>query len=415
MLPYLININNEEGIFDISDDIKFIGMYPLVTPTSIWHNGATYVVGYKTDVSNNDPVILRWEDEVIDFITVGDTTKPDPYGLEHQFPALLVIDGYIYVFQVNGHGAEIQIWKSNFPENIKDGFTLFHTINGSFGYCNPRLLPDGRIVILSRDTPTGFGQMIALSNPNDFTVWQTKKITEPDYNTHHHRHYISAPYYYGSNSWNYFGVSFRNDDATPETYFAQAIYKTQDFITFYNLDETFSKNIDVNGKITHAELEANCMIVGSIDNDTDFAGGINFIVKDDVVYSSYYDATDSNWYFTKITGVVRTNTLIDISDLRFPNLNSVNNIFILYNGSNLVLFLFEDKSGVQERNIYTCDLDFQNLQFKTQVWKDGENTGARQSMIPFNLNEISGEYIIGGSDTNSGEFLYQINNDKFLI
>src|SRR5690606_10616275 len=114
----------------------------LCTPKSVWRNGATYITGYKDFSTNNSPVILRWKNGILEMEEVGTIDFSD--ALQHQHPAVLIIDDYIYVFAVNGHGRPIKIWKSNSPDNISDGFTLHHTISGDFGYCNLRKLSDGR-------------------------------------------------------------------------------------------------------------------------------------------------------------------------------------------------------------------------------------------------------------------------------
>lgn len=413
MLLQVISQSNADAseiqkFVSVDEDYYYIGSYgALVSPVSVWHKGATYITGTLDASTNNAPVILKWEDSTLEFNdSVGTIDNFDV--LEHSHPSILIIDDYIYIFQVNGHDQDIKVWKSNSQEDIS-AFTLHHTILGDFNYCNPRLLDDGRVVILSREGYPDFTHQIAISAANDYTSWTLKDLTATDFVANDVRHYPSHPYMYGSNSWHYIGISLRDENTSPngiETYFGQAIYKTQDFITFYSLDENFSKNIDVSGALTRSEIETNLMIVGTNAAQTTYVGPMQFIVVNDVCYSKYYDNTANYFKFLKVD----TDGTITTYPCNIPNLDTTINFSykfsMWYNGSNIVIST--------SLGIYAINLSLNNLQLKRLYTEDGEDNTPQAVSFPFNLDAVSGSYLFGGS-TTEGVFPYYITSDKFLI
>jgi hypothetical protein len=412
MIAYFQSISEEGFIKEVEayEDHNYSGSYgALVTPKSVYYNGATYLTARKDSDSKNSPLIIKYSNGQVETASVGTIDNSDP--LQHAHPAVIVKDGEIYVFSVNGHGQDIKIWKSNVNESITDGFTLHYTIVGKFGYCNPRLLPDGRIVILIRLTATGdvnnYAQAFLISAVNDYTTWTEKQTTYPNHNSTKNRHYPSAPYYYGTNSWYYFGISLRNESqgVGGEDYFAQAIYKTQDFSTFYNLAETWSKNVDVDGVMTAQEIEDNLTLVGTKDLPNMYVKPMQFIVVNDVVYNCFYDKDSGYFKFMKIDGATRTDYPCQITGID-TTANFSYKMRIYYNGNNLVIF-----SG---GNIYGLDMNFDNLNYFDQYYASGDSNSLDTAMIPTNFDEVSGVYLLAGS-TEQGVFPYIETDEKFTI
>ncbi len=389
-----------------NDEYYYIGSYAaLVSSKCIYYNGATYMTAQKDATTKNAPAIFKWKNGVLEYATVGAIDNAD--GLEHSHPAILEIQGYIYIFQVNGHGKDIKIWKSNTIDSITGGFTLHHTITGTFGYCNPRLLADGRVIIQSRETAnvaTQYGNILSISAIGDYTTWTNKVLTNPDFDVTLDRHYTSMPYTYGTNNWHYIGGTLRNEFNSNAIYTGQFIYKTQDFITYYSLDGLFSKNIDVSGNLTPSEIETNLMIVGT-NQANNYVHPLWFNVINDVTYSYYYDAATSYFRFMKTENGVITSYPCEILGLdTTPNLGF--RMGILFNGFNLVIYT--------DKAVYACDMNFGNTQLIKKLVSDGELNPLLSYLIPSNLNEVSGDYLIGGS-TTGGEFPYYITNNKFKL
>ncbi len=384
---------------------------PLETPTCLWYNGATYWVGYKGFSTNHQAVIFKYKDGVIEHEDVGVGTATSDVLL-HCYPVLLIINGFLYVFQTDPHAAPIKIWKSDVAESITDGFTLHDTITGDFAYIGARLLSDGRVVILSRtDITNDYSHKISISDVDDYTSWTTNIITDADYGVNNTRHYTTAIQHYNVNEWHYFGITYRKD-AGDNPYVRQAIYKTKDYVTFYNLEETFSKDIVASGAITNAELETNFVIIGSISEDTTYTAGVNAVAIDDVLYNSQWNDALQKWQFMKIA----TDGTITYYDVPVSNIFYLENIIatirILYNGNNLVFLIFTDEGGgVLGRKIYASDLNFDNFQFMYDMRRV---VPTDRKMMPYNLDEVNGTYIIGGGSVEDEVQFYETDN-RFII
>lgn len=390
--------------------LYYSGSYGMLVSSKSWYyNGVTYLTGVENTTTNNSPIIIKYthSNGLLEFEKVGTIDNYD--AGEHSHPALIIKDGFIYVYQVNGHGKEIKVWKSNVAESISDGFTFHFTIPGNYGYCNPRLYADGRVVVMSRLTlhpgTEEYSQVLNISAPNDYTLWTKKIITQSDYSTYGNRHYPAFPFEYGTNSWIYGGVTLRNDIGL-ENYFGQCIWKTTDFITFYNLTETFSKNIDTLGAISRQELEDHFTLFGTNTNMTGYVKPLQFIVIDDVVYSSYFDETEGYFRFYKVDSLGNLITY----PLQIQGIDTIDNgsfkFTIYYNGNNLLVLV--------NGKIYGFDLNFSNMTFFDQYNYAGDVSPLNAAILPWNLPEVSGDYMIAGS-TEEGSFPYIITDNKFLI
>ena len=373
----------------------------LVTPKAVWYGGSTFFTGQRTLASNNSGAMLKCNNEGITTTNVSTITVSDPD--EHSHPAVLEIGGYIYLLQANGQGENILIYKSTTQGGTS--YALHHTITGVFAYCNARVF-EGRIVIVTRDssapaTINRFGQIVLYSDVGDFTTWTELATTNPDYQTNDVRHYPATPYCYGTNTWFHFIINKRSD-VNSNTYYAHAFYKTQDFITYYNEAETWSKDIVTNGVITDTELETNCTLFGSDLEPSKKRDGANYIVIDDIIYGSYYDYDNSVFKFVKIDTATVTETICTID---FGRTFSVTNLsaIVMYYGTNDILMVTGNV------DLYRSNLDFTDVSFVENL---GDTNTINRGAIPCNISDIDGEYFIGGRATDTF-FPYKKTNEKF--
>lgn len=420
MIEYLININSSKSVDVTPEETSLtvenieLGRYNfLVTPKSIWYNGATYVTGYRDSSTNNAACVLKYENGNIEYAFVGSVDNADVD--QHARPAILIIDGYIYILQVNGHGEDIKIYKSNATESINDGFTLHHTITGEFGYLNARYI-DGRIVITTRDTTittSKYSLIMTYSDVGDFTTFTTKRITDADYANRDTRHYPAHVEYYGNNVWKYFIINHRSDITSGgATYFAHSILKTKDYSTYYNIDETFSKNIDSSNYITVDELEDNYTIVGSVKAFNKRVDGTNYIAINDVIYGSYFDYDSAQYKLLKITNAGVQKKAYNMAGFGSGVGGTTGtNLFLWFNGNNIVALAAANK-------MYALDLNLETQEFRTQIVIPS-GYGFYALDMPTNYNEVTGEYIIGGANSDGtdkeGYFPFFITSDKFLL
>lgn len=393
---------SEEGVYIGDETLFYSGNYGRVcAPKSIFYNGATYITGTDGE-ENRNPILIRYLNGRIDTVRVGTIDNYDE--LFHQNATVMGIDGYIYVFCVNGHGEAVKIWKSNTPD-IVDGFTLHYQLEIKAGYLNTKMLSDGRCLMVIRITGTfthQYAQMICISAVNDLTSWQTITPMDAEYATYDIRFYPSYIQPYGDNEWQYFGISLRSDDTTvtgTQTYMGQAIYKTKDFETFYNLSETFSKNIVVDGIITALEVKNNFTVVGWDDVDVYF-GTLWAIIINDVIYGSYFNPDDMYFKFYKIENGVKTEYPCEIPDLpTTPNFSYMINLY--YNGDNIVIHCFG--------KIYSCGFDFSGLTLLKTLPSD-----INLALLPEPFTDVIGkEYMIAGTNVYQGYFPYVITNEIF--
>ena len=293
-----------------------------------------------------------------------------------------------------------------------DGFSFYTEITGDFGYLHTSLY-NNKLIHFTRETSgSGYYQRILHSDVGDFTTYTDLQITTNTTTTY--RHYPNKAKMYGLNDWEYFFIGVRSSDSSSFYYYQQCGYKTQDFITFYSLDESFSKDIVNNGAFTKLEIDNNLVLKEGVSNTSEIGTCENTIIND-VVYGSYWDESINYLKFYKIDSGIVTDFNCDVAGFK-QGFNELRRPQILFNGNNLVIVC----SG--NYKIYTCDLNFNNLtevyDFSEDYLKSGWSYG-----IPKNLNEIDGNYIMGGDwDTENRYALnpptisvpFVITNDKFI-
>lgn len=395
-------------ISEAISDVLYTGSYGgLVTPKCVFHKGDTYMTG-TDDNTNRNPVLFRYRqsDDSVVGVDVGTIDNFDP--LFHQHPSIFIKEDFIYIMMVNGHGQDIKIWKSN-TTDIADGFTLFHTITGNFSYVDVYSKPNGSLYFLSR-TLGGMNHQIGVSDTEDYTSWTVTQITNPDFSTTDNRHYPNIPIPYGNNDWFYFCINLRNETNTPtdtETYFGHAYYKTQDFETFYSLDETYSKNISIDGVFTPSEIETNLTYVGSTSDDRNYVGASWGCVINDEIYNAYYDSNISYWKFYKINALgVKTEFQCFIPNVQ-TTVNFSYNFSFYYNENNLII-------RTSTRKFYTSDLSFNNQVEYFDITESSGEVLANATIPPYNFKDVSGKYLLGGATSSLGKFPYFITEDKFI-
>lgn len=173
-----------------------------------------------------------------------------------------------------GHGYYIKIHKTTTPGDITT-FTNTATITGRWSY--PLIYNNGSKVFVSArgttlstfirgqywyctsaDGGETFGSMIKLyDSGNEQKVAYFQRIHD------------------FTNGTTYMSLNERDNDATNYTFLA--VVKTTDFITWSNVQGTFSKNVVSNGAITRAEMLANCLVFQSPSPTTiavNFEGGV---------------------------------------------------------------------------------------------------------------------------------------------
>jgi len=396
-----------------------VGLYPLCSPICRWYNGATYTTGQRVDSTNNAPLIWKYKDGVLEYAFVGTIANNDP--LTHNHPAIIIdASGFIYLFVVDGHGEPIKIYKSDVAESIVDGWTLHHTIAGiQVGYINLNYR-GGVVNIHTRNTGDApqYSSRLLYSGTNDFTTWTDVNLTESQDGAseqYYGRHYPQNVEHYGTNTWHYFAINARYDRPTAEVYYAHAIIKTQDFATFYNLNETSNYDATVTN-ISHINLFTDYIVAGSLDTPLSAINGANYIVINDVVYGSYFDRLNDQFKFIRYIGGTQTEYPCNLPIRKgFPTTN-INACVFRYNGTNLVLQIRADDGY----KIAVCDLNFENQKVVLDLTDSVLGDSIDTAELPINMDEITGDWMLAGGDgfeeaATEGLFKYQILDTVFEI
>ena len=395
----------------IEPNLEYIGSYLWNTPKTLQDGGYTYVTG-RLNNPNRDVIIFRYNNTdnelVVQFVGAIDNFN----ALYHQHAVMQIIDDFVYVFCVNGHGQDIKIWKSD-TTDITDGFYLYHTITGNFGYLSVKPIPNNQYVLASRLTGSGgtqYSHVNLVSGVNDLTTWTETQVTQADWFTTEYRHYMNTPFYYGVNEWCYYAISLRNDTSGADIFFAQAFYKTKDHTTYYSLDGNYSKNIVSSAAFTNAEIEANLTFNGTQVSDLSFTGIAKCTVINDVIFSSYYNG--SEWKFYKIDNGVKTEYDCPITDLDASISQGFGLIEIYYNGNNLIIIASSRTSGLAK--IFTSNLDFSRLTEVYDIASNVSDYNRYTALFPANFPDVRGNYIIPFDLLTDGVFNYAITNNRLV-
>lgn len=132
------------------------------------------------------------------------------------------------------------------------GFNGSYTMDLEFGTTNayPSLFRDAtRLAILTR---VGSFNVSVLTT-TDFSSYTQRVITTPDAGF---ISYPTKPINGSVGGWHYFCIDWVKS-TSPTNYQRKFLLKTQDWVTFYNFGESFSKDIVASGQITPTELKDN--------------------------------------------------------------------------------------------------------------------------------------------------------------
>lgn len=225
-------------------------------------NGNYYGTGNTPPQDREKGIIWKY-DPTTDIFTwglcYGNSTGTET--IMHRTPSLIIDDnGYIYTAGGDPHSDEIIITRSSSPESITEFNHLPATgiIGGVCAY--PSLYLYGNDIIIShRNTGvTFFGagdeEFMHSTWRATIGVWSWQRMdlyknrdgTNPD---NREVMYPTFPKQSVNNEWEYLLTSPRSGNWGGEEYYDQLVLKTKDWLTFYNIEETASRNISVNGGI----------------------------------------------------------------------------------------------------------------------------------------------------------------------
>lgn len=233
-------------------------------------DGKYYFVGMgRTDVGR-DPFVYKYNATTNQIeqefrVEMGAVDNEDTHR-----KAVINIDasGNIYLVaetlqpEINLHGTNLEVYKTTTPYDLSS-FELLSTITGRFAY--PTIHVNGsNIFITARgsDSTVTFlrGEYWMYRSTDGGETFDAGRAIY-DSGDEQKVAYFQRLHDYSGNM--YYVLNERDNDL--ENWRYVALIKSTDGITFTNAQESFSKNVDVDGAITRTNMTASCTIGGSPD------------------------------------------------------------------------------------------------------------------------------------------------------
>lgn len=414
MLLKIIAQSNTEDDSDVTvvetiNDILRVGDRQFVYPNILWNAGSTFMVGDKPNTGfANQIIAIQYNHNFgwLDFTDVGNGTDTFD-SFNHPVPFVHIENDYVYCGQTNTHNDPIDLFKFDVQNNIQNGYTELTQIGGENAY--PQLFTDkdGRAVFCVRQYPEGVGDFNLSINRSDAGIEGTFTITLITQNTTGYRHYNCSPVLYGIQTKHYLLTNFRNNNNAE--YFMHSIYVTDDWETYSNYAETFSKDVVNTATITMSENTANYVFNGSTANDTTNLNPATAIQVNDTLYVIYKDDTTEIYQIGKVEDGVFTNEVLDIDNLDHTQFYSP---MMWWNGTNIVVSAICNNGGTMTKELWGVSTDFQTHTRK-YTYSDAVAT-TRPILLPDNLDVINGQYMMV-VDNDSNEATFVLTIDKFRL
>ncbi len=228
---------------------------------------------FITDVSNPNTSTTTC---MVGALNLSDLTLIGPidvgpgvnFSETHHQPAIIVADdGHILVAYDqldpanSDHNGGIRIMRSNNAEDISGGFTQITVLDGEGSY--PYLFKKNGVIYCGfreRDPNTGEPHWTRWSKSTDHgQTWETayRILKTGDSGNGNIWAYGTRPWG-KENDWLY--ILMQPEDrslSNPRGHYVLYVLKTRDGQTFYNMDESFKKDVKTDGYLTKAELDQN--------------------------------------------------------------------------------------------------------------------------------------------------------------
>jgi hypothetical protein len=269
--PTFLNLDIIDGATYELDDLPV--SFNLYDTQVIYYNGNIYQSTNKQNFSSDfKKVALKYkQDKTYDLTTdIG----PDDSAANYHSTTFVQIDndGRMYLF-FNRQFGNVDIYRADNIESVASFTKLSEQIagisTGQYGafYRNPNT---GRYHFLQRSGTDYIQFHSATEGLENWSIGH--KLLQPisaapDDNWY----YFKNPVNNDAKGYNHILVERRYNPAVGDPYWTDIWYlKTADWITFENIDGSYSKNIFANGYITEAQLEANFAVGTSAVDGNDF-------------------------------------------------------------------------------------------------------------------------------------------------
>lgn len=233
----------------------------LYSPNSFWADGKTYFSLQKNlSVSPFGQIGLVVYDEKLGLNRAQILGKPLASGDTHTRPSIYFDNNRLYAIQENLHITPLDIYKSDYDNETESFTEQVEKIGTEMAYANIYKLADGNFAIYFRfgqGQPTGSNAYASVvkSTAGFGSFGSEQQITLRT--TSNVYQYPTQPNNATVGLWHYGVLSERTGPGTDVFWYKYWLWKTQDFVTFYNYDGSFSKNVVSVSPLTEAELNTN--------------------------------------------------------------------------------------------------------------------------------------------------------------
>ena len=358
----------------------------LANPMMLWFNGSTYAVGYKPNNQNNQVWAQKQTGDNIDAYTVGTgTSVSEP--LNHPVPAIFIDDSgsFTLVGSFDTNGSYLALIKQS------DTNVTLSTRSG-----------DNSLAVKGYDYSV---LEVDLTNAS----YTKTLVVEMDFGTNQVRAYLGGTSFHGTSDYRAYGLSSRKEGTS--RFYKYSIMWSDDSDTFYNSGMSFNKNVPATSAITYSELDTNYSFIGSDSAQITDISACNMIQVGDDAFVSYRTGSGA-FSIKKVNRITGTEAEVALGLSLFNATNGDNNVYLYYNGSNIVMTV---KMSDQAVKIYTLETDLSGLAYVRDIENavDGNYIG-----MPANLSEVPNgdSYLITGRSISypSGTTPYVITTNKWI-
>jgi hypothetical protein len=244
----------------------------LYNPMSFYHNARTYIPYMRAHISPyNQGLSIMTYDAGYGALRPYEIGPSNLSGDTHSLPNIILADNdYFYVTQERPHNSPVRIYKSRNIFDVSSWEQLTETIGDKIGYSSITTLPSGNHTLWHRYAESTLAYYASLYvSSSGMETWGSRlDVTESSGSAF--RWYTSLPFRNVANGWIYYEVTERIEIVT--TWRRKHILKTpangsESHVVFYNLQETFSKNVVADGPLTATELRNNYMYIDTGDDN----------------------------------------------------------------------------------------------------------------------------------------------------
>lgn len=364
---------------------------PRWNPKIYYQDGRTYIALNLTKQSPHlkKPFILQYYNGVVNTNIINDSP-----GADYHNNSTIMCDSEGYVFftsynhvQKNQSGGYVKIFKSNQPHDISN-FTLFQEFTGVVGYPNLFRI-ENTMALIFRHGGDGTGSGIAVRRSIDGgqfgDMQQITYLTEESssFPWLNQRHYYTTGTDCVINGKFNMQIAKRwAKDGSVYQFTKHWHLKTSDFITWENVDGSFSKNTT----LSESELNENYLYHDLPYEAYQNESGVLAIDLDGNPNYLNTNRQNSNELWIRYNGGWSINVIDEPFQLNWVRNSKINTKTLVFHTTGAYIFLHEMDDGIYKVKAYHTP-DY-GISFKNTITINKEVEQSSYCMLPINMRDI---------------------------